>query len=134
MTTDRHHTTLRRTALAFLTVTAGACSTGSDDEPSDATAAPSTTDQPEGQDSAAVTIERSRYAPTEITTAVGETVTFTNLDAFAHTVTAVDGAPVDFDSGDVGQDESFEISFDAPGEYAYFCEIHPTMRATIIVE
>ncbi|MEX2625546.1 MAG: plastocyanin/azurin family copper-binding protein [Ilumatobacteraceae bacterium] len=82
---------------------------------------------------ATVTIQRSRFDATDIRVEVGATVEFINLDAVAHTVTSVTDAPVAFDSGDLGEDATFEVTFDEPGEYRYFCEIHPTMRGTIVV-
>jgi plastocyanin len=85
-------------------------------------------------DNAAVTIERSRFEPTDVAVSAGGMVEFTNLDAFAHTVTAADASPVVFDSGSFGQDETFTQQFDEAGSFDYFCAIHPTMRATITVE
>lgn len=85
-------------------------------------------------DSASVTIERSRFEPTEVAIGAGGTVEFTNLDPFDHTVTAADASPVEFDSGPFGQDETFTQQFDEAGSYDYFCAIHPTMRATVTVE
>lgn len=52
------------------------------------------------------------------------------------TVTA--GAPgeplADFDSGLLGTGDSYELTFDDPGEYALFCVLHPAMTATVTVE
>lgn len=79
----------------------------------------------------AITIERSRFDTPELVVPVDTMVTFVNEDAFAHRVTSVDGVPVEFDSGDLAEDAVFEITFDRPGSYAYFCEIHPTMRGTV---
>jgi plastocyanin len=31
-------------------------------------------------------------------------------------------------------DESFSFTFSTPGEYAYFCSLHPHMTGTIVVE
>lgn len=80
-----------------------------------------------------VTIERSRFSETNLTVSPGTTVRFVNQDAFDHTVTARDDAPVVFDSGPMAQGAVFEIEIDRVGTYRYFCEIHPTMRATIVV-
>lgn len=80
-----------------------------------------------------VTITDSRFDQLELRVEAGTTVTFVNTDAFDHTVTSGDGSPVEFDSGDLGQDGRFELTFDEPGEYPYFCRIHPTMRAVVIV-
>lgn len=78
-----------------------------------------------------VAITQSRFDPTAITVPIGTTVSFQNTDPFAHTVTARDG---DFDSGRLEQDQTFTVQFSAPGTFAYFCEIHPTMRAEVTVE
>ena len=61
---------------------------------------------------------------------VGTTVVVTNTDAAPHTWTAVDGA---FDSGSLGQGETFEFTFDTPGTFEYFCNFHPSMSGTITV-
>jgi len=81
-----------------------------------------------------VAIERSRFGPTELVITSGTTVTFENFDPFAHTVTANEETTLAFASGDLQQDEQFSVTFDEPGTYRYFCEIHPTMRATVVVE
>lgn len=62
--------------------------------------------------------------------AVGTTVVVTNTDSAPHTWTAVDGA---FDSGSLGQGETFEFTFDTAGEFEYFCNFHPSMTGTITV-
>jgi plastocyanin len=85
-------------------------------------------------DSGAVSIAASRFDPRQATVAPGGTITFVNTDPFAHTVTAAEGTTVPFDSGDLGQDAMFVMSFADPGTYDYFCTIHPTMTATVVVE
>ncbi len=82
---------------------------------------------------ATVEIERSRFDTTELHVVPGTAVEFVNRDAFAHTVTSRPDAPEAFDSGLLGEDDVFRVIFDEPGEYAYFCEIHPTMRGVVIV-
>ncbi len=84
-----------------------------------------------------VTIESFAYSPAELTVPVGTTVVWTNEDDVAHTVTAgtPDAPEPDlFDSGSLGSGESFSFTFDEPGSFAYFCTLHPNMRATITVE
>ncbi len=82
---------------------------------------------------AVVTLSDSRFDTTELRVPVGTTVRFVNTDPYDHTVTSKEDAPATFASGEFGQDETFEFTFDEPGEYPYFCEIHPTMRASVIV-
>lgn len=67
---------------------------------------------------------------------VGTTITWTNRDAAPHTTSA--GKPpnrtTDFwRSGNLGQGDSYSFTFNVAGEFAYFCEIHPGMTATITV-
>ena len=61
---------------------------------------------------------------------VGTTVVVTNTDGATHTWTAEDGT---FDSGALGQDDSFEFTFTEAGEFSYFCNFHPSMTGTIVV-
>ncbi len=127
------------TSVLTLAVLAAAACSGSDDaadtppatEPPSAVTDAAPADGP--ANAPAVGISSSRFDPTEIAVAVGETVTFTNNDPFAHTVTARDDAAFQFDSGNLGQDETFDVEFAEAGTYDYFCQIHPTMRATVVV-
>ena len=80
----------------------------------------------------AVTIEDFLFDPANLTIAVGDTVTWTNLDSFSHTATSTSG-PASFDSGNLATDETFSFTFDTAGTYEYFCEIHPNMTGTIMV-
>ena len=84
--------------------------------------------------SEAVTIERSRFEPDELTISAGTEVTWENLDAFAHTVTSDEDSSLAFDSGELAQGDTFSQAFDEAGTYEYFCEIHPTMQSTVVVE
>jgi plastocyanin len=78
----------------------------------------------------AVSIEGFAFNQATIEIPVGTTVTWTNNDATAHTVTSDDGA---FDSGGLDQGQTFSFTFTTPGEFAYHCDFHPGMQATVIV-
>ncbi len=125
-------------ALAALSACGGASDavpTGTDAAGVTTEAPAGSTDGPAATDAAnTVTISNSRFDNVELRVAAGTTVTFVNTDPFAHTITSRDDSQIQFDSGRFGQDETFEFTFDDPGEYAYFCQIHPTMRAVVIVE
>jgi plastocyanin len=82
------------------------------------------------QGGAAVTIVDFAFQPASLEVPIGTTVTWTNSGAAPHTVTADDGA---FDSGTLQPGGTFSVTFDTPGTFAYHCEIHPSMMATIIV-
>jgi plastocyanin len=61
----------------------------------------------------------------------GATVRFRNDDQADHTMTADGGA---FDTGHVAPGKEAEIHAPtAPGTYAFHCEIHPSMTATLTV-
>ncbi|MGH9185823.1 MAG: cupredoxin domain-containing protein [Acidimicrobiales bacterium] len=79
---------------------------------------------------AAVAIEGFLFTPTQLQVQNGTTVTWTNQDRFAHTVTS---DAESFDSGDLAEGQSFEQSFDEPGTYPYHCAIHNYMTGTITV-
>jgi manganese oxidase len=77
-----------------------------------------------------VSIKNFAFNPPNATVAPGTTVTWVNNDQTAHTATANDGA---FDSGTLQPGKSYSFKFDKPGTYAYHCEIHPYMTATVTV-
>ena len=124
---------MKRILLVVLVLALGAaCSGGSSDE--------TTVKLAEGQ----------RFDPESLEVAVGTTVRFVNDSAEGHTVTAYDGAPQYFASGRfesedeardnladgmIGQESSYEVTFDEPGTYDYFCIPHEQqgMRGTIVV-
>ena len=76
------------------------------------------------------------YVPAIRTIGQGDTVTWWNDDTAAHTVTS--GTPEDgpdgfFDSSLFMAGEGFEVTFDEPGNYEYFCMVHPWMVGAVIV-
>ena len=84
-----------------------------------------------------VWMQNMAFAPTSLTITAGTTITWTNKDAIAHTVTS--GTPANqtslFDSGNLTQGQSFSYTFKTAGSFQYFCKIHPnTMQATITVK
>jgi plastocyanin len=81
----------------------------------------------------AVAIANYAFDPEAITVQAGTTVTWTNTDGFDHTATSDDGAPAEFDTGDLGTDASGDVTFEEPGTYAYHCDIHSYMEGTVEV-
>jgi len=77
-----------------------------------------------------VHIKDFKYAPTPLRIHVGDTVRFINDDDEPHTVTATDKS---FDSEALDTSGTWTHTFTKPGTYAYFCELHPYMKATVIV-
>ncbi len=77
------------------------------------------------------TITIADFAFTGVTEVpVGTTVVVTNTDASPHTWTSEDGT---FDSSAIAPGDSFEFTFTEAGEFAYFCNFHPSMTGTIVV-
>lgn len=79
---------------------------------------------------ATVHIKDFKYSPPALTVRVGDRVTFVNNDDEAHTVTADDKS---FDSEGLDTAGTWQHIFSKPGTYHYFCELHPYMKATIVV-
>jgi plastocyanin len=76
------------------------------------------------------------FIPAEVTVSVGDTVTWSNDDSAAHTVTSgtpTDGPDGKFDSSLFMAGTTFSYTFDEKGEYNYFCMVHPWMTGKIIV-
>jgi len=79
------------------------------------------------------------FIPAEITVDVGATVTWSNDDSAAHTVTSgdlgvdPDNVGADFDSSLFMAGTTFEVTFDTAGTYPYFCMVHPWMAGVVIV-
>ena len=76
------------------------------------------------------------FSPATITIKVGTTVTWTNTTGAPHTVTSDDGTT--FDSGlntpIAANGGTFSFTFTKAGTFAYHCQIHPFMKATVIVQ
>ena len=76
------------------------------------------------------------FIPADVTINVGGTVTWSNDDTAAHTVTsgtAAGGPDGNFDSSLFMAGDTFSHTFDEAGEYDYFCMVHPWMAGKITV-
>jgi plastocyanin len=116
---------IRGAALALLLVIAAGC--GGDDSTSAATtttaapvAAPAST--------GAISIKDFAFSPDKQTVAAGTSVTVTNNDTTAHTVTADDGS---FDTKEIQPGDTATITVGA--STTYHCEIHDYMHGTFTV-
>jgi plastocyanin len=78
-----------------------------------------------------VRIDNFTFNPGAITVKAGATVTWVNGDDIPHTVRAVDGS---FKSKVLDSGEKFSFTFAKPGEFAYFCSLHPHMTGKVIVK
>lgn len=80
-----------------------------------------------------ITIKNFMFSPMSLTVSPGATVSVTNDDTVAHTLTASGNKA--FDTGDVGPGKT--VTFTAPGtagSYSYICSIHQYMQGTLIVK
>ena len=77
-----------------------------------------------------VSIQNFAFSPGDITVRTGTTVTWTNNDQEAHTVTATDHS---FSSPPLSPGDNYHFTFTKPGTYHYLCTIHPFMTATVVV-
>lgn len=121
------------TAQESSTTSTTAASSSSAEDGYPAGGSDSTTAPDEGSGSA-VTIADFTYDPSPIEVSAGDTVTWTNDDGVAHTVTAgTPEAPGDTFDEKVDAGASAEVTFDEAGTFSYFCAIHPTMTGEVVV-
>lgn len=80
----------------------------------------------------AVAIKNFAFAPATLKVKAGTTVTWTNQDTDAHTVTSAgSGGPLH--SAALNTHATYSYTFTKPGTYSYLCTIHPFMTATVEV-
>ena len=100
---------------------------GATEEPEEAEA----TEEPEEEPAAAaVSIVDLAFEPAELEVSVGTSVTWTNDGAAPHTATGDAG---EFDSDILETGDSFSFTFEEAGTFAYHCNVHPDMTATVVV-
>jgi plastocyanin len=77
------------------------------------------------------------YVPSEVTVKAGNTLTWKNDDTAIHTATSGKDATPDgkFDTSLIspGQSSKAQTMPSEPGEYSYFCTLHPWMTGKVIV-
>jgi plastocyanin len=78
-----------------------------------------------------VSVQDNTFKPGTLKVAPGDTVTFTNDGAIAHTVTATSGAK--FDSGSLAPGATFKFTAEKAGTVSYVCTFHPGMQGSIEV-
>lgn len=77
-----------------------------------------------------VTIDNFTFRPQILKVRAGTAVTFINHDDIPHSVVSETGR---FRSRALDTDQTFTFSFAKPGEFAYFCGLHPHMKGEIVV-
>lgn len=125
--------TLKHVTISLACLIFAACSPTSAGETS--TAVPIT----------AVSIKGFVFSPELTTVRVGTTVVWTNQDEILHTVTSgstrntglgiYEASPDGLLNGRLdGASSSFRFTFQDPGTYAYYCDRHRHMVATVVVK
>ena len=77
------------------------------------------------------------FNPNPVTVSPGNDVEWKNTDTVGHTVTS--GKPTDndagslFDSSIIKAGGEFKFTFQNPGTFDYFCQVHPWMTGQVIV-
>jgi plastocyanin len=95
------------------------------------TAAPAPAAAGKAVRSATVDIKSFKYKPVTVTVKKGGRVKWTNSDAAAHTATADARS---FDTQTIDKGKSKTVSMTTAGTFAYHCDFHPFMKATIVVK
>jgi plastocyanin len=119
------------TLFAGVTLVACASTAGSGASAAPATSAPTATPVPK----AAVTIKGFAFSPATLTIDKGTVVTITNNDSATHTFTSGANRTKDgkFDQQISGSADG-TVTFDAVGTFEYFCQIHSSMKGTVVVK
>jgi plastocyanin len=80
---------------------------------------------------AEVKIDNFSFTPGAVTVKAGTQVTWINHDDIPHTVDSTEGK---FKSAALDTDDKFQFRFTEPGEYPFYCRLHPKMTGKIIVQ
>ena len=128
--------------LKLMTVTAGfalvavlATGCGGDDGGSTSASSPppattTTTTQQEAVPAVVkVSIGDNFYKPADVTIKRGQSISWRNAGAVAHTVTSDDDSSVKFDSGTLDPGGAYVLKPSAAGELTYYCTIHGKSQA-----
>jgi plastocyanin len=81
---------------------------------------------------AAISVDNFTFSPPLLTITAGTRVVWTNRDDIPHTVVGADD-PRMLRSPPLDTDDTFAFTFAAPGQYRYFCSLHPHMQGTVVV-
>lgn len=88
-----------------------------------------------GAGGSAVSIKGFAFNPAELSVSKGTTVTWTNDDGTTHTVTSgVPGTPSGKFDQRLESGKTFTFTFADAGTVTFFCNIHQSMRGTVLVK
>jgi plastocyanin len=76
-------------------------------------------------------IDNFAFEPKVLSVNAGTTVTWTNRDDVPHLIISATGKFAN--SSVLDTDQSYSLTMPTPGEYPYFCSLHPKMIGKIVV-
>ena len=118
--------------VALLTVLLAGCGGGGNDDKASTTSAPAQEAVPAV---VKVSIGDNFYKPKDLTIKRGQSISWRNQGAVAHTVTSDGDSTVKFDSGTVNPGGVYALKPGTAGKITYHCTIHGTVQSgTITVE
>ena len=79
-----------------------------------------------------IEIKDFHFQPATLVVPAGATVVFVNRDEEPHTVASTEGKFPK--SRALDTDQEYKVTLTAPGDYTYFCTVHPTMTGKITVK
>jgi plastocyanin len=82
----------------------------------------------------AININSAGFSQRTIKIKVGDTVTWTNQDSVFHSVTPYGTTLAGFGSSVLFTGQAYIYNFRSVGTYNYYCQFHPEMTGTVIVE
>jgi Icc protein len=95
-----------------------------------AQAAPASGDSSSGE-VAQVSIDNFAFTPQKLMVKRGTSISWTNHDDIPHTVDQDDHI---FASPVLDTNQKFQHTFTDPGQFLYYCRLHPKMTGTVVVE
>lgn len=78
-----------------------------------------------------ISISNFNFSPSDLTVNVGDSITWSNSDRSAHTVTEDSHL---WDSPNLTQFQTFTLTFSNSGTFRYHCSLHLVMRGTVTVK
>jgi plastocyanin len=120
-------------AVALLTVLLAGC--GGDSNGGDGNASTTTTQQEAIPAVVKVSIGDNFYKPKDLTIKRGQSISWRNQGAVAHTVTSDSDSAVKFDSGTLNPGGVYALKPNTAGKITYHCTIHGKVQSgTITVD
>jgi plastocyanin len=109
-----------------------AASASSASKPADASSlATAAAGGPSTDSTTEVKIDNFAFTPGIIRVKAGTQLTWINHDDIPHTVDSTEGK---FKSAALDTEDKFQFRFTQPGEYSYYCRMHPKMTGKVIVQ